>query len=175
MGTNTSSAAAAPSYGTLEAKFRDYLAAWNSHDMEEYLKYWADDFHFHLPACPPVQGKEAVRKLLSSGLGVYRETLHPTFLSFGDRKVALEAKGHIEMLQDLPFPFPFDGKTYKKGDKFVYPIISVHYEYDDDLLIKTFRSFGQVLTPGPGEGVKQEVLPGFDPIPETTITAEAQI
>lgn len=125
MGTNTSSAAAAPSYGTLEAKFRDYLAAWNSHDMEEYLKYWADDFHFHLPACPPVQGKEAVRKLLSSGLGVYRETLHPTFLSFGDRKVALEAKGHIEMLQDLPFPFPFDGKTYKKGDKFVYPIMYV--------------------------------------------------
>lgn len=39
---------------------------------------------------------------------------------------------------------------------------SVHYEYNDDLLMTTFRSFSEVLDPDPGSGIVKEVLPGYD-------------
>ncbi|KAI9783198.1 MAG: hypothetical protein M1839_004038 [Geoglossum umbratile] len=150
----------------LEAKFREYVAAWNTHDFDKFSQYWAEDFHCHWPACPPMYGRETVLPLLRGGLAYMRETLHPTFLVCSDRFLAMESRTHVEVLQDMQDPFPFDGKIYKKGEAFVYSVI-VHYEYNDDLLITTFRAFGEVLKPDGGEGVQRTVLPGFDPIPET--------
>ncbi|KAI9765800.1 MAG: hypothetical protein M1840_007082 [Geoglossum simile] len=151
---------------TIEAKFREYVAAFNSHDMARYSKYWAEDFHAQWPGCPPAHSKEKALEVIG-GLSWFQETLHPTFMVCTDKVVAIENKMHVEVLKDIDFPFPFDGATYKKGDSFVYPII-VHYEYDDNLLMTTFRAFAQVVIGHPGEGIKQQVLPGFDPIPPTS-------
>ena len=38
---------------------------------------------------------------------------------------------------------------------------SVHYEYNDELLLTTYRSFSEVLNPDPGHGIMKEVLPGY--------------
>ena len=35
----------------------------------------------------------------------------------------MEALVRCEALVDMDFPFPFTGKTYKKGEKFTYPIM----------------------------------------------------
>lgn len=72
----------------------------------------------------------------------------------------------------MSFVFPFTGKKYVAGDAFLYEFV-VHYEFDDDLLIKTFRAYSVVLNPDPGAGVTKSVLPGFDPIPEVVTRSEA--
>ncbi len=38
---------------------------------------------------------------------------------------------------------------------------SVHYEFNDDGLIQTWRAFSVVQYPDPGAGIKKEVLPGW--------------
>lgn len=108
---------APPSIGDL---FRAYIRAFNGHSFDDFSKFWADDVFVHLPACPPLQGKDAIRQLLEQGLSFFCETIHPTFLVEGQKSLAMEAKVDTEILQDMPFPFPFTGKTYVKGDKFVY-------------------------------------------------------
>ena len=39
---------------------------------------------------------------------------------------------------------------------------SAHYEYDDNYLMTTFRSFSEVLNPDPGYGICKEILPGYE-------------
>ena len=38
---------------------------------------------------------------------------------------------------------------------------SVHYDFNDDGLIQTWRAFSVVQYPDPGAGIKKEVLPGW--------------
>jgi ketosteroid isomerase-like protein len=105
---------------SISDQFRAYIKAFNSHSFDDFSRYWADDIFVHLPACPPLQGKDAIRQLLEQGLSFFRETIHPTFVVEGQKSLAMEAKVDTEMLQDMPLPFPFTGKTHAKGDKFVY-------------------------------------------------------
>ncbi|ERF73024.1 hypothetical protein EPUS_07118 [Endocarpon pusillum Z07020] len=142
-------------------KFDAYLKAFNTHNASDYGQYYAVDFHVHLPGVPPTKSRAETVALFETGLSFCRETLHPTWLQFTERSVAMEACVRTEALVEIDFPFPFTGKTYKKGEKFTYPII-VHYEYNDDLFITTFRSFSEVLNPDPGYGIAKEVLPGYD-------------
>ena len=106
----------------LEGALREYIAAWNSHDPERYLPLWADDFHCHWTACPPCNGKDAAVPLVHGAVAYFVETLHPTFLIVDEpaRRIAMEAKAYVEVVQDTPIPFPFTDKSYKKGDRFVY-------------------------------------------------------
>lgn len=42
----------------------------------------------------------------------------------------------------------------------------MHYEFDHELRITTFRAYSVVLNPSPGFGVCQKVIEGFEPLPE---------
>ena len=42
-------------------------------------------------------------------------------------------------------------------------MISCHYEYNDDMLLTTFRGFSEVINPDPGHGICKQILPGFEP------------
>jgi len=108
---------------SIKEKFDAYLKAFNSHDTEAFGQFYADDFHAHWTSCPVVKSRSEVIALFKTGLSFFRETIHPTYLIFGDRSVAMEAKMDSEALVDIDSPFPFTGKTYKKGEKFVYPIM----------------------------------------------------
>lgn len=111
-----------------------------------------------------MSGKEAVRALFEGGLDFFNESIHPTFVIVGDKKIAIEAKVFARILKDMDFVFPFTGKTYKAGDEFVYEFV-VHYEFDDNMLIKTFRGYSMVLNPDKGAGIHEEVLPGYPALP----------
>ena len=41
----------------------------------------------------------------------------------------------------------------------------MHYEFDDNMLIKTFRGYSMVLNPDKGAGIHEEVLPGYPALP----------
>ena len=107
----------------IKKNFDDYLKVFNTHDIDEFCQYYALDFHVHLPAFPPVNSRDEIRELFQYGLSFFRETIHPTSLVFGERSLAMEAKMDSEALVDIESPFPFTGKTYKKGERFVYPIV----------------------------------------------------
>lgn len=53
----------------------------------------------------------------------------------------MEAQMHSECLQDVDFPFPFTGRRYAKGEKFVYPIVWVFLPF----LFFAFLSFREGL------------------------------
>lgn len=103
--------------------FDAYLEAFNSHDLDRFGKFYAPDFYVHLPAFPPVNSREEICDLFRQGLSYFQETIHPTYMLFGERALAMEAKMDSIALVDIESPFPFTGKTYKKGDRFVYPIV----------------------------------------------------
>jgi len=58
----------------------------------------------------------------------------------------------------LTLPFP---SVLETGFGRIAHSVSVHSEYNDEFLMTTFRSFSEVLQPGPGEGILQNVLPGY--------------
>ncbi|KAF2848077.1 hypothetical protein T440DRAFT_470428 [Plenodomus tracheiphilus IPT5] len=149
----------------MRTKFQGYIKAWNSHSFEDFSQYWSDDIFLHLPGCPPLHGKPAVIEFFKTGLSFFEETLHPTFLIEGDKALGMEAKVYVKILQDMTFVFPFTGKSYAAGDKFIYEFV-VHYELDDNLLITTFRAYSVVLNPSAGAGVTQSGLAGFEPVPD---------
>lgn len=149
----------------MRTKFQAYIKAWNSHSFDDFAQYWSDDIFLHLPGCPPLHGKTAVKEFLETGLSFLLETIHPTFIIEGDKRIAIEAKVYGKILKDMQFPFPFTGKTYVAGDEAIYEFV-VHYELNDDLLITTFRTFSTTLIPDAGAGVIKTVLPEFDPLPE---------
>lgn len=105
----------------LKKNFDDYVKAFNSHDVDRFCQYYAPDFYLHVPAFPRVNSREEVSHLFRQGLSFFRETIHPTYLLFGERALCMEAKMDSEALVDIESPFPFTGKTYKKGERFVYP------------------------------------------------------
>lgn len=107
----------------LLTQFRKYIKAWNTHNFDNFALYWNDDIFLHLPGCPPLRGKGPIRALLEGELSFFVETLHPTFLIEGDKTLAMEAKSFVQIAQDIDSPFPFTGKTYKKGDPFVYELV----------------------------------------------------
>ncbi|KAL9585334.1 MAG: hypothetical protein Q9212_001593 [Teloschistes hypoglaucus] len=145
----------------LKKKFAAYIKAFNTHDTSSFGQFYAEDFSVHLPGFPRTKNRAETLALFEGGLAFFVATIHPTWLSFGERSVAMEAQMHSEVMQDAPFVFPFTGKTYKAGDKFVYPAI-VHYEYNDDYLLTTFRGFSEVLQPDPGCGITKDILPGWE-------------
>ena len=105
----------------IEQKFHDYIRAFNTHDTGLFSEYYAPDFSFHITGCAPTKDRAETIALFEGALAFFRETIHPTWLLFGERSVAMEAQMHTEALVDIDFPFPFTGKNYKKGEKFVYP------------------------------------------------------
>ncbi|KAL6720622.1 hypothetical protein ACLMJK_002547 [Lecanora helva] len=145
---------------TLQETFHAYLTAWNAHDQPQYSQYYAPNFHIHLPAFPPTTNKEDSLALFRN-LTFFSETIHPTWLLFGERSVAMEAVMRCEALVDLDVPFPFTGKTYRRGEVFEYASI-VHYEFNEDSQITTFRSFCEIQQPDPGSGIVKDVLPGYE-------------
>lgn len=111
------------SLSIIEQKFHDYIKAFNKHDTAQFGIFYAPEFQFHMPAFPPTKDRAETLALFDGGLAFFRETIHPTWLLFGERSVAMEAQMHSEAQVDLDFPFPFTGKTYKKGEKFVYHVM----------------------------------------------------
>ena len=107
----------------IEQKFSAYIKAFNTHDTSYFGTFYAPDFQFHIAAFPPTNDRASTLALFDGGLAYFRETIHPTWLSFGERSVAMEAQMHSEAQVDMDFPFPFTGKMYKKGEKFLYPIM----------------------------------------------------
>ncbi|KAL8926660.1 MAG: hypothetical protein Q9208_002734 [Pyrenodesmia sp. 3 TL-2023] len=110
-----------PSTSIVKKKFAAYIKAFNTHDIGLFGQYYAPEFQFHMPAFPPTKDRASTLALFEGGLAFFRETIHPTWLLFGEHSVAMEAQMHSEALVDVDFPFPFTGKTYRKGEKFVYP------------------------------------------------------
>ena len=107
----------------IKEKFDAYLKAFNTHNTSDYGQYYAEEFGFHLPGFPPTKSRAESVALFETGLSFFRETIHPTWLQFTDRSVAMEAWMRSEALVEIDFPFPFTGKKYKKGEKFTYPIM----------------------------------------------------
>ena len=101
----------------IKENFTSYIAAFNAHDIQAYSKFYADNISIHLPAVPPTSNKAETIALFEK-LTFIRETLHPTWILVGEKSLAMEAVARTEVLEDLPFPFPFTGKTYVKGEKF---------------------------------------------------------
>ena len=110
----------------IKEKFDAYLKSFNTHrDEGLFGEFYADNFTAHWAGCPPLKNKAETLALFAGGLAFFQETIHPTWLQFGERSVAMEAQMHSQAMQDIDFPFPFTGKTYKKGEKFVYPLMYV--------------------------------------------------
>jgi ketosteroid isomerase-like protein len=65
---------------TIKSQYTAYVKPFNTQNLAEYSKFWAEDLSLHIPSFPPVQGRENVVKLLCGTLGYIVETLHPTFL-----------------------------------------------------------------------------------------------
>ena len=108
----------------VKAQFDAYLKAFNTHNVDNFSPFLAEDFHFHVPALPPANSKEEVlNQFTNVFFPAFREEIHPTFLSFGERSVAMEAIVKCEAKIDLDQPLPFTGLTYRKGEKFEYPIV----------------------------------------------------
>lgn len=108
----------------IKEKFDAYLKSFNTNRLEGLFgEYYADNFTFHMPGFPPTKDKTETLAMFAGGLAFFHETIHPTWLSFGERSVAMEAQMHSEAMQDIDFPFAFTGKTYKKGEKFIYPLM----------------------------------------------------
>lgn len=107
----------------IEKVFAAYLACFNTHDTKSFGQYYDEKFHAHWSAVPPTKSRDETTKLFETGLAFFVETIHPTWLSFGNKTVAMEAQMHSEAKIDVNFPFPFTGKTYAKGEKFTYPIM----------------------------------------------------
>lgn len=107
----------------MKQKFDAYLKAFNSHNTSDFIQYYAEDVAFHVPGFPPTKNRAETVALFEKGLAFFRETIHPTWLQFTDRTVAMEALMRCEAMEDIDFPFPFTGKKYKKGEKFTYPMM----------------------------------------------------
>ncbi|KAI9676067.1 MAG: hypothetical protein M1817_000810 [Caeruleum heppii] len=149
----------AQAHSALKTQFDDYIRAFNSHVIADFMKFYSPQFKARLPNSPEVD-INSIPIVFEAIFGFLHETLRPTYMLFGERALALEAWIEVVIHQDLEQPFPFTGKKYKKGDKFGYPLI-VHYEFDDDLLIKSLRAFAEPPAEDPGQGILKEILPGY--------------
>ncbi|MCJ1346003.1 hypothetical protein MMC31_004214 [Peltigera leucophlebia] len=149
-----------PSIVPIKERLEAYLRSFNRRDPSEYCKFYAEDIHVHLPAFPPVNSRTELEAMFRQGLSFFTETIRPTDFIVGEKAIAMEAKMQSVANLDIDFGFPFTGKTYKKGEEFVYEIV-VHYEFNDDGLISGWRAFSVVQYPDPGAGIKKEILPGW--------------
>lgn len=114
-----------PSIVPIKERLEAYLRSFNRRDPSEYCKFYAEDIHVHLPAFPPVNSRTELEAMFRQGLSFFTETIRPTDFIVGEKAIAMEAKMQSVANLDIDFGFPFTGKTYKKGEEFVYEIVYV--------------------------------------------------
>lgn len=99
---------------------RDWIEAWNSHDLERVLAHYADDFEMNSPYIVQIagepsgrlKGKEAVRAYWAKALAMIPD-LHFELISIlvGVNSITLHYKGARDRLAAEVFHFGLDGKV----------------------------------------------------------------
>lgn len=100
---------------------REWVGAWNSHNLDEILSHYADDFEMTSPVIRRLvdepsgmlKGKEAVRAYWSKALRMHPD-LHFEFLNafLGVNSVVVSYKGHRGLSAEV-FYFDNNGKVRK--------------------------------------------------------------
>ena len=97
----------------------EWVAAWNSHDMDRIMSHYADDFEMHSPVIIQVtgeqsgrlQGKNAVRAYWEKALQLI-PTLHFELMGYyvGVNSLVIHYKGHRGLSAET-FIFNNEGKV----------------------------------------------------------------
>jgi hypothetical protein len=102
-----------------ESKYQEYVNAFNSHNFDKLLQFYAEDVEFNLPNSPPVRGREGIRAFYKQFEGQFVEEVVPNdvTLSRDGRRLSVEMNTSFEFLVDIP-DFLKRGPM-KKGDKLI--------------------------------------------------------
>jgi ketosteroid isomerase-like protein len=57
--------------GFAERFAKDWIAAWNSHDLDRILAHYEDDFEMHSPVIPDIAGEPSGRLRGKAAVGAY--------------------------------------------------------------------------------------------------------
>lgn len=112
-----------PSIISIKETLEAYLKAFNKHEPAEYCKYYAEDINVHIPAFPPINSRTELEAVFRQGLSFFSEQIRPTFFLVGEKAIAMEARMECVAVEAVDFKFPFTGRTYKKGEEFIYEIV----------------------------------------------------
>lgn len=102
----------------------EWIAAWNSHDLDRILSHYTDDFQFSSPFIPTVagepsgilNGREAIRAYWSKALA-RRPDLHFKFVSLmvGVESIVIYYSRHDDKFGAEYFEFNQDGKVIRSS------------------------------------------------------------
>jgi len=99
---------------------REWIDAWNSHNLERVLAHYADDFEMHSPYIVQIAGESSGRLKGKAAVGVYWAKalamipdLHFELIStlVGVNSITLYYKGARDRLSAEVFHFAPDGKV----------------------------------------------------------------
>ena len=91
----------------IEKVFAAYVACFNIHDIKSSSQYYDENFYAYLSVVPATKSRDGTTKLFETGLAFLVETMHPIWLSFENKTVAMEAQIHSEAKIDVNFPISF--------------------------------------------------------------------
>jgi ketosteroid isomerase-like protein len=108
----------------------EWIAAWNSHDLDRILSHYTDDFEFSSPFVVTVygepsgviRGKEAMRKYWANALK-RRPDLHFRLASFlvGVNTLVINCNRHDGRIGAEHFEFNADGQVFRSSAHYSQP------------------------------------------------------
>lgn len=108
-----------------ESAYQDYLDAFNSHNFEKLLPFYAEDVEFKLPNAPVVRGRDGIAAFYKQFEGKFNERVDANEISLSrdGTKLWVDMTTHFEFLVDFP-DFLKRGPR-NKGDKIIGDYLAV--------------------------------------------------
>ena len=96
----------------------EFLAAWPRKNVDELMRYFADDAVYHNIPVPPVEGADAIRKTFEGFLGAFTIVLDVVNIASSGNLVFTERVDRFEM-NGRRFDLPVNGVFELRGGKIV--------------------------------------------------------
>jgi len=96
----------------------EFLAAWPRKNVDELMRYFADDAVYHNIPVPPVRGADAIRKTFEGFLGAFSIVLEVVNMASSGDRVFTERIDRFEM-DGRRFDLPVNGVFELRGGKIV--------------------------------------------------------
>ncbi|HSW12326.1 MAG TPA: nuclear transport factor 2 family protein [Solimonas sp.] len=102
----------------------EWIAAWNSHDLDRILSHYAEDFEFHSPFIAQIAGEPSGRLQGKAAVGAYWSkalarltTLHFTLdtVLWGVQSLVIHYRRHDGRSASEWFEFGADGKVIRSA------------------------------------------------------------